>query len=137
MKIFGPVLAAILAAAAIIAIVGSVRNQIVETERAEKALDERIRNTSAYLHAPAARVATSQRAEPTTRLPSAPATPVNANVVTITQRVSIALQYGSVSLSAGAKLPFVSRAGDTVRVRYHNGADYDIPVSATDLKSQP
>ena len=79
MKIFGPILAAILAAAAIIAIVGSVRNQIVETEWAEKALDERIRNTSAYLHAPAARVATSQIAEPTTQLPSARPSPSKAS----------------------------------------------------------
>jgi hypothetical protein len=40
----------------------------------------------------------------------------------------------SVSVSAGAKLPFISRAGDKVRVRYYDGADYDIPMSATDLK---
>ena len=40
----------------------------------------------------------------------------------------------SVSVSAGAKLPFISRAGDKVRVRYCDGADYDIPISATDLK---
>ena len=40
----------------------------------------------------------------------------------------------SVSVSAGAKLPFISRAGDKVRVRYYDGADNDIPMSATDLK---
>ena len=40
----------------------------------------------------------------------------------------------SVSVSAGEKLPFISRAGDEVRVRYYDGADYDIPMSATDLK---
>ena len=38
------------------------------------------------------------------------------------------------SVSAGEKLPFISRAGDKVRVRYYDGADYDIPMSATDLK---
>ena len=40
----------------------------------------------------------------------------------------------SVSVSAGEKLPFISRAGDKVRVCYYDGADYDIPMSATDLK---
>jgi hypothetical protein len=55
-------------------------------------------------------------------------------VVTITKPISIAVRYGSVSVSAGAKLPFISRAGDKIRVRYYDGADYDIPMSATDLK---
>jgi hypothetical protein len=55
-------------------------------------------------------------------------------VVTITKPISIAVRYGSVSVSAGAKLPFISRAGDKTRVRYYDGADYDIPMSATDLK---
>jgi len=40
----------------------------------------------------------------------------------------------SVSVSAGAKLLFISRAGDKIRVRYYDGADNDIPMSATDLK---
>ena len=61
-------------------------------------------------------------------------TPADPQVVTITKPVSIAVQYGSVSVSAGTKLPFVSRAGDKVRVRYYDGADYEIPISATDLK---
>jgi hypothetical protein len=55
-------------------------------------------------------------------------------VVTITKPISIAVRYGSVSVSAGAKLPFISRAGNKIRVRYYDGADYDIPMSATDLK---
>ncbi len=64
-----------------------------------------------------------------------PATPVrNQKVVTITQPIFIAVQHGSVGVAAGTKLPFVSRAGDKVRVRYYDGADYDIPISATDLK---
>jgi hypothetical protein len=41
---------------------------------------------------------------------------------------------GSAGVATGTKLPFVSRAGDKVRVRYYDGADYDIPMSATDLK---
>jgi hypothetical protein len=60
--------------------------------------------------------------------------PTGPKVVTITQPISIAVQHGSVGVAAGTKLPFVSRAGDKVRVRYYDGADYDIPMSATDLK---
>ena len=44
------------------------------------------------------------------------------------------MQHGSVGVAAGTKLPFVSRAGDKLRVRYYDGADYEIPVLATDLK---
>jgi hypothetical protein len=61
-------------------------------------------------------------------------TPADPKVVTITKPVSIAVQHGSVGVAAGTKLPFVSRAGEKVRVRYYDGGDYDIPVSATDLK---
>ena len=61
-------------------------------------------------------------------------TPADPKVVTITKPISIAVRYGSVSVAAGAKLPFVSRAGDKVRIRYYDGADYDIPIEATDLK---
>ena len=61
-------------------------------------------------------------------------TPADPKVVTITKPISIAVQHGSVGVAAGAKLPFVSRAGHRVRVRYYDGADYDIPISATDLK---
>jgi hypothetical protein len=61
-------------------------------------------------------------------------TPADPKVVTITKPISIAVQYGSASVAAGAKLPFVSRTGDKVRVRYYDGADYEIPMSATDLK---
>jgi GYF domain 2 len=62
-------------------------------------------------------------------------TPVrDPKVVTITKPISIAVLYGSVNIPAGTKLPFLSRAGDKVRVRYYDGAGYDIPISATDLK---
>lgn len=70
-------------------------------------------------------------------MPSAAATAAfvrNPATVTITQPLSIAVQHGNVGVAAGTKLPFVSRAGDKVRVRYYDGADYDIPISATDLK---
>ena len=61
-------------------------------------------------------------------------TPADPKVVTITKPISIAVQYGSAGVEAGTKLPFVSRAGDKVRIRYYDGADYDIPISATNLK---
>jgi len=61
-------------------------------------------------------------------------TPADPKVVTITKPISIPVQHGSVGVAVGTKLPFVSRAGDKVRVRYYDGADYDIPMSATDLK---
>ena len=70
-----------------------------------------------------------------TATPAPTVTPVrNPEMVTITQPISIPVKYGSAGVAAGTKLPFVSRAGDKVRVRYYDGADYDIPVEATDLK---
>jgi hypothetical protein len=142
MKIFGPVLGAILAAAAIIAAIVWLRTGVVETERAEKALDKDIRSADAHLHmlkaaqgTTAAKATISRTPEPTRDSPSATAMPVrDPKVVTITQLISIAVQHGSVGVAAGTRLPFVSRAGDKVRVRYYDGADYDIPISATDLK---
>jgi hypothetical protein len=61
-------------------------------------------------------------------------TPADPKVITITKPISIAVQHGNVGVAAGTKLPFVSRAGDKVRIRYYDGADYDVPISATDLK---
>ena len=152
MKIFGPVLAAILAGAAIIAVVVWVRNSVVETERAEKALNEQTQRSDVYLRAlkhvyatPATTATIERTPEPIRHLPVPAATPVRDSkvvtitpagptVVTITKPISIAVRYGSVSVAAGTKLPFVSRAGDKVRIRYYDGADYDIPISATDLE---
>jgi hypothetical protein len=61
-------------------------------------------------------------------------TPADPKVVTITKPISVAVRYGSAGVAVGTKLPFVSRAGDKVRIGYYDGADYDIPISATDLK---
>src|SRR5439155_24259112 len=52
---------------------------------------------------------------------------------TLTKSVSIQTPYGSVTLQRGTKLTLTSREGDNVRFR-HVGADYEIPISATDLK---
>ena len=56
------------------------------------------------------------------------------NVITITHDVSIHIRHGIVGLRAGKKLALVARRGETVQVRDINGANYDIPISATDLQ---
>ena len=56
------------------------------------------------------------------------------NVVTITHDVSIHIKHGIVGLPAGKKLALVARRGETVQVRDINGANYDVPISATDLQ---
>jgi len=56
------------------------------------------------------------------------------NVITITHDVSIHIKHGIVGLPAGKKLALVARRGETVQVRDINGANYDIPISATDLQ---
>src|SRR5207253_9141408 len=56
------------------------------------------------------------------------------NVVTITHDVSIHIKHGIVGLPAGKKLALVARRGEIVQVRDINGANYDIPISATDLQ---
>jgi hypothetical protein len=137
-----PFLGAILAAAAIIAVIVCLRTGIVEHERVEKAFNEQMERSDAYLRAvkrvystPATTATIERTPESIRHVPSATAKPVrDPKVVTITKPISITVHYGSVSVEAGTKLPFVSRAGDKVRVRYYDGADYDIPISATDLK---
>jgi len=42
------------------------------------------------------------------------------------------VQHASVGVATGTKLPFVSRAGDKIPVRYYDGTDYDIPIAAAD-----
>jgi hypothetical protein len=65
--------------------------------------------------------------------PTAEARP-EGNLVTLTKDVSIHIKNGVIGLPAGKKLAFISRRGATVQVRDIDGADYDIPISATDLK---
>jgi len=65
-------------------------------------------------------------------LPAATSKPGDPKTVTLTQSVSITVPYRTVGIHPGTILPLISRVGsDKVRVRYH-GADYDIPLSATD-----
>jgi hypothetical protein len=53
--------------------------------------------------------------------------------ITITQPVTIQIPYGTTVLSAGMKLPVVSRDAAAVRVRYLNDV-YAVPIAATDLR---
>jgi len=72
---------------------------------------------------------------PTPQTPTISSSSVRASelgVVTLTQRVSINVPYGVIGLNAGIRLKLVSRAATTTRVQYE-GADYDIPLSSTDL----
>jgi hypothetical protein len=54
-------------------------------------------------------------------------------MLTITQSVSVQSPSGNVVLPAGTKIQLVARNGEKVQVRYAGG-DYEIPISATDLK---
>jgi hypothetical protein len=60
---------------------------------------------------------------------SAPTTP---SVITLTRPVSLKIPYGETTLPIGAKLELVSRASDSLTVRYM-GADYVIPTAATGI----
>ena len=59
--------------------------------------------------------------------------PTPMRMIMLTQPVSVQVQFGTVTLPAGTKLEFVSRAGGEVHVRYLNSEEM-IPISATDLK---
>jgi len=72
--------------------------------------------------------ATAPRKEPPKIVSRAP------NFATLTRDVSVPVLYGVVSIRTGTKVRIVSRADSTLRIRY-DGADYDIPVAATDAKA--
>ena len=55
------------------------------------------------------------------------------DMFTLTKSVSIQTPKGNVELQSGSKFLITSREGDQVRFRYLD-ADYEIPISATDLK---
>ena len=54
-------------------------------------------------------------------------------ILTLTRSISIQLPYSNVVLPAGTKMQLVARNGENVQVR-HMDAEYEIPISATDLK---
>ena len=120
-NIFGQVLAAILVAAAIGGIIFGIYWLHSEGEATRKAEDN-LQNAIA-------------RSDTLLRLLKSPSPSRSANFreVTLTQAIPFGLKYGVVTLYPGTKLELVERNGDRVRVRYE-GADYDIEISATDLK---
>ena len=120
-NIFGQVLAAILVAAAIGGILFGIYWLHSEAEATGKAHDN-LQNEIA-------------RADTLLRLLKSPSLsrPANFREVTLTKVIPIELKYGRVTLYPGTKLELIERNGDRVRVRYE-GADYDIEISATDLK---
>jgi hypothetical protein len=61
--------------------------------------------------------------------------PAPAFMITLTAPVSIQTESGTVTLPVGTRLQFVSQINNKVHVQYLN-SDYNIPLSATDLKSQ-
>ena len=70
-------------------------------------------------------------APPSATAPTAPATP--SQMVTIIRPVRVKVPYGEAIIPRGMKLEVVSRDAHTVRVKYL-GAQYDIPIDATDLQ---
>jgi hypothetical protein len=69
---------------------------------------------------------------PTPADAASPATEL-ATIATITKPVNIKVPYGYSQIPVGTKLPFTNRTPTTVRLRYM-GADYDVPVTSTDLQ---
>ena len=151
------VFTAILGAVAVIALVFWLRNSVIQTERGDRNLQNQIERTDIMLHLLNKGSSPSLAGTPRPRPSHKPAalspstvaqsTPSNSprtveptlashdpNVVTLTRDMSMKIPYGIVGLRAGSKFRAVSQNGDTVRIRYSDGADYDIPIGATDWK---
>jgi len=151
------VFVAILGAAAVIGLVLWLRNSVIQTQQAERNLQNQIERTDIMLHLLNKGSSPSLAGTPRPRPSHKPAalspstvaqsTPSNSprtveptlashdpNVVTLTRDMSMKIPYGIVGLRAGSKFRAVSQNGDTVRIRYSDGADYDIPIGATDWK---
>ncbi|HEY4282693.1 MAG TPA: hypothetical protein VGM62_06465 [Chthoniobacterales bacterium] len=72
-------------------------------------------------------------ASPPPAVSTPPVTPALPETVTIVTPVKIKILYGETVLPRGAKLPLVSREGESVKVRYL-GETYSIPSGSTDVK---
>jgi hypothetical protein len=93
---------------------------------------DQARATKEQREKPSRRVA-APRTSPILTDTAAPASPTLPETIALTQSISIALPYGKMVVPAGTKLHLVSRNGENVQIRYLD-ADYEIPISATDLK---
>jgi hypothetical protein len=80
---------------------------------------------------------TEESPEPTASSPeiaeSTPAPPTLPMIISLRQSVSIQLPHGNTVLPIGTRIQFIGRNGESVRIRYMD-ADYEIPISATDLQ---
>ena len=146
-NVFAQVFFAIMAVIVVIGIVVWLRTSYVE--RARTNLENQIAHADTYLHllnkhgspVPTApsdawpsrslNAKSTPLKSPVAVMPASP--PRVPNIITLTKPVSITIPYGVIGLRTGTKLQLLSRTSDKVRVRY-DGADYDIPISATDLR---
>ena len=125
-NIFGPVLGAILVAAAIGGIIFGIytlHSQVEATDKARDNLRREIARTDTFL-----RLRNSPAPSETP-----PPAPAPTFMITLTAPVPIQTESGTVTLPIGTKLQFVSQINNKVHVHYLN-SDYLVPLSATDLK---
>jgi uncharacterized protein UPF0547 len=143
-KVFWTFLILYFVAVAAVAIMVVVHTQKVN--RAKANLDESIRRadagTVAYsliYSSPTRRLAVKATPSPVSqpdqqsKLAETSAAGAKPPFVTLRQDVLVQLPYDTVTLRAGTRLEFVSSDSSEVHVRY-NGAEYVIPLSATDLR---
>jgi hypothetical protein len=115
----------------LLAIVGVVIMVVVQTQKTNRVkaeLDVAIQSADRYLSAYGYPHSPSPTQVQTSRRNTAPANQ-ETKLVTLTQPLSI----GGTALPVGTQLEFVSQNRAEVGIRYA-GAEYMIPISATDLK---
>jgi hypothetical protein len=69
---------------------------------------------------------------PSPAAPAAPAGPVTRNSATLTQPVTVQLQFGKVTLNPGTRLRLIALEGHNIRVNFNNTIVL-VPVSSTDV----
>ncbi|PYJ43202.1 MAG: hypothetical protein DME86_03520 [Verrucomicrobia bacterium] len=148
-NIFAQVFFAITAAIIVIGIIVWLKTSYVANEHARTNLQNLIAHADTYLHLwnkHTSRVPTAPADASPSRSVSAKSAPLKSpvavtsitppripNIITLTKPVSITIPYGIIGLRIGTKVQLLSRTSDKVRVR-HDGIDYEIPISATNLR---
>ena len=137
MKTFWPVLGAILAAALIIVAIKMFYNQTEATRVADENFQKEMTRADdiirVYKNAFASPSPSRNLRKTVTPTPSPSPSLQLPQTVTLTQDVSIQLPKGNVVLRPGTTIQLIARNGANVQIRYMD-ANYEIPVSATDLK---
>jgi hypothetical protein len=128
MKIFGPVLAAILVAALIITAIKAFHDQTEGTRIAEDNLQRAIAHADAYLSVYKALSTPSPSPSPTAASRVAP----SSDIITLVKPAIINTGNRATTVPAGTSVRIISRRANNVWIHYGN-ADYEIPVDATDL----